>query len=67
MPEVCGDAACYCDPYDLESIENAIEMVVTDETYRKQLEGMAKGQAARFSYEKAARETVEIYNSLGGK
>lgn len=67
MPEVCGDAACYCDPYDLESIGNAIEKIVSDEAYRKRLEEMSKEQAAKFSYEKAAKETVEIYNSLGGK
>lgn len=67
MPEVCGDAACYCDPYNVDEIADAIEKVVYDEAYRKQLEGMAKGQAAKFSYEKAARETVEIYNSLGGR
>lgn len=67
LPEVCGDAACYCDPYDLVSIRDAIEKVVLDEAYRNQLEHLAKGQAAKFSYEKAARETVQIYNELGGR
>lgn len=65
MPEVCGEAACYCNPYDLASISNAIERVVSDEIYRGYLESLAKEQAAKFSYEKAARETVRIYNELG--
>lgn len=65
MPEVCGNAACYCDPYDVESIQYAIEKVVLDEAYRIELEERAKGQAAQFSYKKAAKETVEVYNRLG--
>ena len=65
MPEVCGNAACYCNPYDVDSIQNAIEKVVLNEAYRMELEGKAAAQAARFSYEKAARQTVEIYNRLG--
>lgn len=67
MPEVCGDAASYCNPYDVASIENAIEKVVLDESYRRRLESMAIGQAAKFSYEKAAQETISIYHSFGGK
>lgn len=65
MPEVCGEVACYCDPYDVDSIEYAISKVVDDEAYRNSLEAGAKEQAAKFSYEKAAKETIEIYNSFG--
>lgn len=65
MPEVCGNTACYCDPYDVESIQYAIEKIVLDDAYRMELEGQAQAQAARFSYEKAAKETVAVYNSLG--
>jgi glycosyltransferase involved in cell wall biosynthesis len=25
LPEVCGDAAIYCDPYNVDSIKNALE------------------------------------------
>lgn len=67
MPEVCGEVACYCNPYDIDSIEDAIDKVVNDESYRKSLECASTIQAAKFSYEKAARETIEIYNSFGGK
>lgn len=67
MPEVCGNAACYCNPYDIDSIEDAIEKVVNNESYRKSLERDSIIQAAKFSYQKAAEETVDIYNSFGGK
>lgn len=64
MPEVCEEAACYCDPYDVESIESAINKVVSDEEYRENLEKKAKVQAAKFSYEKSAKEIIDIYNSF---
>ncbi len=64
LPEVGGDAVEYCNPYDTESIVTAIENVVLNETRRKELESRALGQAAKFSYEKAARETLEIYKKF---
>ncbi len=62
IPEVGGDAVEYCNPYDIESIENAIEKVVLNDNYRNELEKRALIQAAKFSYNKAAEETLKIYN-----
>lgn len=67
MPEVGGEAVCYCNPYEIESICDSLEKVVLNDSYRQKLESMSKEQAAKFSYAKAAEETVEIYNWLGGK
>lgn len=64
MPEVGGDAVAYCNPHEVESIEAAIDRVVSDETYRNGLESKAMGQAARFSYQKAAVEMMRIYESF---
>ena len=61
LPEVGGDAALYCDPTDIESIYSAIERVIEDETLRGQMERKALLQAGKFSYSKAAEETMEIY------
>lgn len=61
MPEVGGDAVAYCNPYEIESIADAINRVVEDEKYRCDLEKKGLVQAAKFSYEKAAKETLEIY------
>ena len=63
MPEVGGDAVCYCNPSDIDSISEAIKKVVQDETYRKHLESMSITQANKFSYRKAAEQTLEIYRS----
>jgi len=64
MPEVGGDAVHYCDPYDIESITNGIEQICEKEIYRKELESKAIERAKLFSYEKAARETLELYSKI---
>ncbi len=61
MPEVGGEAAQYCNPYDIDSMEAAIGQIVLDKNRRKELEGKALAQASKFSYEKTARETLEMY------
>ena len=65
MPEVGGDAVCYIDPYNIEEIADAIQRLAEDDLYRQHLEALAPGQAANFSYKKAAKETIEIYKRVG--
>lgn len=67
MPEVGGDAAIYCNPYERESILEAIETVVFNEQERKKCEKMAVVQSKKFSYEITAIKTLEVYRSLGAK
>lgn len=64
MPEVGGDAVEYCDPYSIESIESSIERVLLNDDYRISLENRAEGQAAKFSYENTARQTLELYRAF---
>lgn len=64
MPEVGEDAVCYCNPYDIESIADAMEKLSQNDEYRSQLENKAKSQAAKFSYKQAAIETLNIYDEL---
>lgn len=66
LPEVGGNAVCYCNPYDISDITEAISKVMENKDYRVALEKGAKEQAAMFSYQKAAREMIQIYESLGG-
>lgn len=65
MPEVGGDAVCYVDPYSVEEIADAIQRLAEDDLYRIQLEKLAPIQASKFSYKKAARETIDIYKKVG--
>lgn len=64
MPEVGGDSACYCNPYDLESIYHSLEHLLENEGYRKELQGKAVLQAKKFSYQKSAEKLGKVYCEL---
>ncbi len=64
MPEVGGDAVCYCNPYELESVYSSLEHLLEDEEYRMKLQGKAKMQAEKFSYEKSAKRVEELLLKL---
>ena len=53
MPEVAGDAAILVDPFDVESIASALE-VILDENVRKTLIENGKERRNDFSWDKAA-------------
>ena len=55
LPEIAGDAATYFDPHDISQISKALQTA-------RDLSGVA--QAAKFSWEKTARETLAIYTQL---
>jgi len=61
MPEVAGDAAILVDPYSLEEIMSAIEKVLSDERLRVSLRQKGLERVKHFSWEKAARETLQVY------
>jgi glycosyltransferase involved in cell wall biosynthesis len=66
LPEVAGDAAILVDPTDVDAIAAAMLRLSRDETLRQEL--IAKGHAnvARFSWHKAAQETLAVLLRAAG-
>lgn len=64
LPEVVGDAAVLVDPYSVDSIAEGIHKVLSDTDLRNVLTGRGTERARLFSWEKAARETLEIYEQV---
>lgn len=64
LPEVAGDAALYVDPDDDGDIAAKLLNVLTNESLRESLPKRARAQAARFSWDDCARETLACYRSL---
>lgn len=64
IPEVVGDAGQYFDPYDVESIRKSIEMVVESAELSTSLVNKGRVQLNKFSWDKCANETLNIYKSL---
>lgn len=64
MPEVYGDAAEYFDPFDIASMYQAINKVVSDKKLRKELALKGKKQAAKYSWREMAQQTLAVYEQV---
>ena len=64
LPEIAGPGAVYADPYNPESIAEAILRLENDEEFRKQTVEYGRQRVKEFSWEKAAEEVLAIYESL---
>jgi glycosyltransferase involved in cell wall biosynthesis len=64
LPEVAGDAAILVNPYDVEELAHAMHGVLHDEELKQTLTEKGLERAKMFSWEKTARETIEVYRQV---
>jgi glycosyltransferase involved in cell wall biosynthesis len=64
LPEVAGDAALYANALNAEEFGTALHRVFTDEALRQGLIGAGKANVKRFSWTKAAEQTLEVYGQV---
>jgi glycosyltransferase involved in cell wall biosynthesis len=67
LAEICGDAAYLVDPRDVENLAEGLRRVVADADLRAQLSESGRRRAQEFSWERAARETVAVYEGVLAK
>jgi glycosyltransferase involved in cell wall biosynthesis len=72
MPEVAGDAALLCNPYDIRDIASKVERLLNDRALAKKLSSEAEARAKTFTWKKTAKETIRLYEQewrkkFGGK
>ncbi len=67
LPEVAGDAALFVDPNDVDAIADAMLRLSQDESLRQALIAKGYENVKRFSWEKAARETLAVLLKAAGK
>jgi glycosyltransferase involved in cell wall biosynthesis len=60
FPEICEDAALYCNPYDANDIADKIEQLFTDNKLKDNLRGKGLERAKKFSWEDTARKIYQI-------
>jgi len=61
LPEVVGEAGMLVDPTDVDNLSYALERVFNDLTLRDSMRQKGLAQSAKFSWHKAATETLEVY------
>jgi glycosyltransferase involved in cell wall biosynthesis len=64
LPEVAGEAALPVDPRSVAGLTEAIERVINDRELAARLSESGKRRAERFSWDEAARQTLEVYKSV---
>lgn len=64
LPEVAGDAGILVDPNSVDDIASGLLRVLEDKNLRQQMVERGLRQAAKFSWQNCARETLELFNSL---
>jgi glycosyltransferase involved in cell wall biosynthesis len=64
MPELGADVARYFNPYDVQHMADVIGMVLDDDRLRAEMAAAGPERAARFSWQRAARETLAVYQRL---
>lgn len=66
LPEVLGDAGFAVEPDDARGLAGAIISTVIQDNLRAELKQKATQQAAVFSWEKTAAETLLVYDAAAG-
>ena len=56
LPEVCGDAALYCDPTDPKSLATQIAKIMAQPALRNELSRRGRERAQMFSWKQCAQE-----------
>jgi glycosyltransferase involved in cell wall biosynthesis len=64
LPEVAGDAALTIAPTDLDALTSALERLLDDESLRTTLSARGLERVKSFTWERAARQLLEIYTTL---
>lgn len=64
LPEVYGDAARYFNPLDVSDIAAQIAAVIDNEDIRAKLIKKGAEQAKKYSWDRMARQTLDLYQSV---
>jgi glycosyltransferase involved in cell wall biosynthesis len=64
LPETCGDAAAYCDPYDVEDIARQLAAILGSAQRRSEMRAAGLPHARGWTWEKSARRLGTIVSSM---
>ena len=64
LPEVTGGAAMLVAPEDIDAFASRLEQALVDDGWRKQARAAGLRVASGYSWDRCARETMDVYRSL---
>jgi O-antigen biosynthesis alpha-1,2-mannosyltransferase len=66
LPEISGDAALLVNPLDVESIAHGLGSLIENEHLRAELAAKGLAHSEGFIWERATKETWDVYRELAG-
>jgi glycosyltransferase involved in cell wall biosynthesis len=67
LPEICGDAAIFFDPYQASDMGQVMQRLVRDETLRERLRQAAVARSQMFSWRECAAKTFRIFEEVAAR
>ena len=64
LPEICGDAAVYCDPHRPEDIASKLLGLLMNEELQEELRRKGYEQARTFTWERCVSQTCDVIRGL---
>lgn len=67
LPEVGGDGALYFDPQNAHELADKIEILIKDDTRRKELIANGLKQAEKFTWDEVGKRTLEAFEEIANQ
>jgi glycosyltransferase involved in cell wall biosynthesis len=64
LPEICGDAALYCDPLDVGSIAEKLIQLLGDSSLQDQLRRKGLERVKLFTWQRAATQLKQVFEDV---
>jgi glycosyltransferase involved in cell wall biosynthesis len=64
LPEVCGDAAEYCDPWSVDDIARGLLALAADPPRRARLAAAGRARAGAFTWDRCAETTANALDAV---
>jgi glycosyltransferase involved in cell wall biosynthesis len=64
VPEVCGDAALYFDPYDVNDLSIKLELILANNELRDALREKGLARARSFTWERSVSKTCDVIQKM---
>lgn len=64
LPEICGDAAQFVDPYSVDSIATGLRRILDDPARAAELRRLGLERASQFTWRRSAERHLEAYERL---
>jgi len=64
LPETCGNAAYYVDPYDVDGIAAGIHQILSDSDLRNTLIQKGSERARLFNWQETAKQLLKVFEEV---